>query len=103
MTARTRRRWLPEEKMAVIKEVQEKGSVAETCRKYSIDPAMYYRWKKSYDSFGIDGLKAYARRMEPGMRKLIRENARLKKLLAEKELTNEMLSEALKKRRMERK
>ena len=64
---------------------------------------MHYRWKESYDSFGIDGLKAYARRMEPGMRKLIRENARLKKLLAEKELANEMLSEALKKRRMERK
>ena len=33
VTARTRRRWLPEEKMAVIKEVLEKGSVAETCRK----------------------------------------------------------------------
>jgi transposase-like protein len=95
VTARTRRRWLPEEKMAVIKEVQEKESVAETCSKYSIDPAMNYRWKESYDSFGIDGLKAYARRMEPGMRKLIRENARLKKLLAEKELANEMLSEAL--------
>ncbi len=32
-----------EEKMAAIREVQEKGSVAETCRKYSIDPATYYR------------------------------------------------------------
>jgi transposase-like protein len=94
-------RWLPEEKMALIREVQEKGSVAGTCRKYSVDPAMYYRWEESYDSFGIDGLKAYARRMEIGMRKLLKENARLKNLLAEKELANEMLSDALKKRRME--
>ena len=59
MTARTRRRWQPEEKLAVIKEVQEKGSVVETCRKYSIDPAMYYRWKASYDTFGVDGLKSH--------------------------------------------
>ena len=59
-TARTRRRWSPEEKKAVTKEVQEDGSVAEMCRKYSIDTAMYYRWKESYDSFGWDGLNAYA-------------------------------------------
>ena len=31
MTARTRGRWQPEEELAVIKEVQEKGSVVETC------------------------------------------------------------------------
>lgn len=98
MTARTRRRWQPEEKLAVIKEVQEKGSVVETCRKYSIDPAMYYRWKASYDTFGVDGLKSHYRRMEPGLRKLMKENSRLKKLLAEKDLTVEMLSEALKKK-----
>ena len=102
MTVRTRRRWQPEEKLAVIKEVQEKGSVVETCRKYSIDPAMYYRWKASYDTFGVDGLKSHYRRMEPGLRKLMQENSRLKKLLAEKDLTVEMLSEALKKRRMEK-
>lgn len=37
----------------------------------------------------------YDRRMGPGERELIRENVRLKKLLAEKELANEMLSNAL--------
>lgn len=100
MTARTRRRWQPEEKLAVIKEIQEKGSVVETCRRYSVDPTMYYKWKESYDTFGIDGLRSYARRMEPGVRKLMKENSRLKKLLAEKELANEMLSDALKKRRV---
>ena len=68
MTVRTRRRWQPEEKLAVIKEIQEKGSVVETCRKYSVDTTMYYRWKESYDTFGIDGLKSHYRRMEPGVR-----------------------------------
>ena len=68
----------------------------------SVDPTMYYRWKESYDTFGIDGLKSHYRRMEPGVRKLMKENARLKKLLAEKDLTVEMLSEALKKRKAEK-
>ncbi len=97
MTAASRRRWRPEEKLAIIKEVQEKGAVVETCRKYAVDPTMYYKWMENYDTFGIEGLRSYARRMEPGVRKLVKENARLKKLLAEKELANEMLSESLKK------
>ena len=71
--------------------------MVETCRKYSVDPMMYYKWKESYDAFGIDSLRSYVSRMEPGVRKLMKENSRLKKLLAEKELANEMLSEALKK------
>ena len=100
---KSRRRWQPEEKLAIIKEIQEKGSVVETCRKYSIDPSMYYQWKESYETFGLDGLKSHSRRMEPGVRKLMKENSRLKKLLAEKDLVNEMLSEALKKRKMVKK
>ncbi len=36
-----RRKWKSEEKLAIIKEVREKGTVVETCRRYSIDPSMY--------------------------------------------------------------
>ena len=38
------------------------------------------------------------RRMEPGVRKLMKENEKLKKLLAEKELENALLSESIKKK-----
>ncbi len=93
----SRRRWKVEEKLAIIKEIMEKGAVVETCRKHSVDPSMYYKWKESYDTFGLDGLKPHSRRMEPGMRKLMKENNRLKTLLAEKELENALLSDALKK------
>ena len=92
-----RRRWKAEEKLAIIKEVKENGKVVETCRKYSIDPGMYYKWKESYDTFGLDDLKPHYRRMESGVRKLMKENEKLKKLLAEKELENALLSDALKK------
>lgn len=49
---------------------------------------MYYKWKESYDTFGLDGLKPYCRRIKPGVRKLMKEDGKLKKLLAEKELEN---------------
>jgi hypothetical protein len=55
------------------------------------------RWKGSYDTFRLDGLKPHYRRMEPGMREIMKENEKLKKLLAEKELENALLSESLKK------
>ena len=93
-----RRRWKVEEKLAIIKEIMENNKVVGTCRKYSVDPGMYYKWKESYNTFGLDGLKPHYRRMEPGVRKLMKENEKLKKLLAEKELENALLSESLKKK-----
>ena len=93
-----RRRWKAEEKLAIIKKIKENNKVVETCRKYSIDPGMYYKGKESYDTFGLDGLKPHYRRMEPGVRKLMKENDKLKKLLAEKELENALLIESIKKK-----
>jgi len=49
-----RRKWKAEEKLAIIKDVKENGKVVETCRKYSIDPGMYYKCKESYNTFGLD-------------------------------------------------
>jgi transposase-like protein len=93
-----RRRWKAEEKPAIIKDVKENGKVVETCRKYSVDPGMHYKWKESCDTFGLDGLKPHYRRMETGMRKIMKENEKLKRLLAEKDLENALLSDALKKK-----
>jgi transposase-like protein len=52
-----RRRWKAEEKLAIIKEIKEGGKVVDTCREYSVDPGMYYRWKDSYNKFGSEGQK----------------------------------------------
>ena len=92
-----RMKWKAEEKLAVIEETKEKSKVVETCRKYSADPGVYYKWKESYDTFGLEDLKPHYRGMEPGMRKLMKENGRLNKLLAEKELENVLLRDSLKK------
>ena len=94
-----RRRWKSEEKLALINEIKENGHVVETCRKYGVDPSMFYRWKDIFDTYGVEGLRSRTRHSDPGVRKLKKENERLKKMLAEKELEVEMLQEAYKKRR----
>ena len=48
-TVRTRRRWKAEEKLAIIREAREGGSLAEMCRKHSIDLSMLARWREPYE------------------------------------------------------
>jgi hypothetical protein len=47
---------------------------------------VFYRWKEIYDTYGVDGLRSGTRHLYPSVRKLKKENERLKKMLAEKEL-----------------
>ena len=63
---------------------------------------MFYRWKEVFDIYGVDGLRSRTRNSDPSIRKLTRENERLKKMLAEKELEVSMLQEAYKKTRRQR-
>ena len=63
---------------------------------------MFYRWKEVFDIYGVDGLRSRTRNSDPSIRKLARENERLKKMLAEKELEVSMLQEAYKKTRRQR-
>jgi putative transposase len=97
-----RRRWKSDEKLALTKEIRENGYVVETCRKYGVDPSTFYRWKEIYDTYGVDGLRSRTRHSDPSVRKLKKENERLKKMLAEKELEVSMLQEAYKKTRRQR-
>ena len=94
-----RRRWKAEEKLALINEIKEKGQVVETCRRYAVDPSLFYRWKEIFDTYGVEGLRSRSRNSDPSLRKLKKENERLKKMLAEKELEVSLLQEAYKKRR----
>lgn len=94
-----RRHWKHEKKLALITEIAEVGKVVETWWKHGVDPAMYYKWKTSYERFGIDGRKPRGMRLPKDMRNLMKENEKLKKFLAEKDLAIEMLQDALKKGR----
>ena len=61
-------------------------NVAEACRQIGVTDQTYYRWRKEYGGVRTD----QARRLK----ELDRENARLKKLLAEAELDKAILREA---------
>ena len=60
--------------------------VPEVCRKFGITEQTYYRWRKKYGGLRMDQAKR--------LKDLERENARLKKLLAEAELDKAILREA---------
>jgi putative transposase len=92
-----KRRWTAETKLNLIREIEASGSVIETCKKFGVDPSMYYKWKRAYDSGGIDGLQRKSSKGDPEIRRLQADNEKLKKLLAEKELAISMLQDVIKK------
>ena len=93
-----KRKFTKEEKLQLIKEAAEKG-VKITLEKHGIYPATYYSWKKKFESMGEAGFR---HGMTPEhlkeIKRLEKENALLKKLLAEKELEGHLKTELLKKK-----
>lgn len=85
-----RKRLQPEEIILKLREVeiqQGKGlDLIAACRNVGITDATYYRWRKRYGGMQIDQAKKY--------KELERENSRLKKIVANLSLDNEILKEA---------
>ena len=99
---KTKKQYTAEEKFLIIKEAASKGVVA-TCKKHNVDPTTYYAWKERYERDGIEGLVPLKRGPKPDvgrMRKIEKENAILKKLLAEKELVIDLQAEVIKKKQL---
>jgi len=85
-----------EEKLQAILYVQSSNSVVQACRESGIDPSMYYKWKKAYEEKGEEGLRPKYSKTNPELERLKKENERLKKLLAKKELELEIAREFIK-------
>ena len=73
--------------IGVLKEAEAGMKVAEICRKYGISEATYYNWKTKYSGMTV----SEAQRLKA----LEAENAKLKKLLAERMLDIEALKDVL--------
>jgi len=63
------------------------GTVDEACRKLEISDATYYNWRKQYGKMKLGQVKQ--------LKSLQKENARLKKLVADLSLDKAILKEAL--------
>ena len=86
------RKHKPEEIIGKLREVEimlgQGGTTAEACRRIAVSEQTYYRWRKEYGGLKTD----QARRMKD----LERENARLKRLVADLALDKAILQEASK-------
>jgi putative transposase len=77
-----------EEQIIAILAEQERGvPTAEVCRKHGVSTATFYKWKAKFGGMDVSD----ARRLKT----LERENARLKKLLADSMLDNAVLKDLL--------
>ena len=94
--AKTRRQFTPEEKHSILQESERLG-VSETARKYNLAHSVLNYWKKKYLAKGKDGLKANYKKIDPQVRSLEDENARLKRIIANQALELEFKTELLKK------
>ncbi len=90
LSAMGRKRFTAEQVIGKLREAEvllSKGqSVAEACRKLEVSEQTYYRWRKEYGGMRVE----QARRLKA----LEKENARLKKLVADLSLDNQILKEA---------
>ena len=85
-----RKRSTPEQIITKLREAEvelAKGqTAAEVCRKLGVTEQTYYRWRKEYGGLRIEQAKK--------LKHLEKENARLKKLVADQALDNAILKEA---------
>ena len=86
----SQKRHTPEEIIQKLRraevELAHGATVAQVCKKIEVTEHTYYRWRSEYGGLRLDQAKR--------LKELERENARLKKLVAEQALDNAILKEA---------
>lgn len=85
-----RKRWKPDEIVAVLREADRSKNNEEVIRKHGICEQTFYRWKKMYG--GVDGTELAK------LKKLEDENRRLKQLAGDQALAIQIMKEELGKR-----
>jgi putative transposase len=77
--------------MSILRQGEDGISVTDLCREHGMSSAAFYKWRAKFG--GMDAS------MIGQMKELAEENRRLKKMYAEKSMQNELLKEALGKKR----
>ena len=91
---KTRRRFSAEEKIRIVIEgLRGEESIASLCRREGIAANLYYRWSKEFLEAGKKRLLGDTRREANSSE--VKENARLKELVAETVLENRLLKKSV--------
>jgi len=81
----TKNRFTEEQVVAVLKEAETGKAVVQICRERGITKNTFYKWRKRYGGMETSDVRR--------LRELERENSRLKRLLAERDLELDAMKE----------
>ena len=85
------KRYTTEQKIRILREAEQADqSIVEVCREKGISEQTFHRWKREFGMMKLDQAKR--------LKELEKENARLKRMLADEMLGKELLKEALEKK-----
>jgi putative transposase len=85
-----KKRFTEEQIIGFLKEAEAGVPAAELCRRHGFSEASFYLWRNKFGGMNVSDAKR--------LKELEAENTRLKKLLAESLLENEVTREALRKK-----
>lgn len=84
------KRYTTEQKIRILRQADAGKNIIEVCRENGISEQSFHRWKREFGMMEIDQAKQ--------LKELQKENARLKRMLADEMLGKELLREALEKK-----
>lgn len=85
-----KKRFSEEQIIGFLREAEAGVPVKELCRKHGFSEASYYLWRSKFGGMSVPDAKR--------LKELETENSRLKKLLAEQVLENEVIKDVLRKK-----
>lgn len=80
-----RKRFTEEQIISALKEVDAGASAREVCRRLGVTEQSFYRWRQKYGGLEVSEAKR--------MRELVAENVRLKRIVADLMLDNQILKD----------
>jgi putative transposase len=85
------KRYTTEQKIRILRDAEKADqSIVEVCREKGISEQTFHRWKREFGMMKLDQARQ--------LKELQKENARLKRMLADEMLGKELLKEALEKK-----
>jgi putative transposase len=84
------KRFTTEEKIRILRDADQRGSITETCKEFNISDVTFHRWKRQFGQMDLNE----ARRLK----ELEKENTELKKMLADALLAKRVLEYVVEKK-----
>jgi transposase-like protein len=91
-----RRSFSVEQKLQIIQDADQHG-ITQTLRKHNLSHSVFLRWKNQFIHGGASSMQPQYHKVDPELRALQEENARLKKIIGNQALELEFKTELLKK------